>query len=142
MKDFIEFILISFLSTFLSRFQIRPIVPSSAAAGPVAPAVEPAAPERMSQQEVGDGRNERVLCVARSYVAIPPGLKHSLKTTMTPEDKEVLMEALDGSPDADVVDLLVLWETVQGRTDMLIELANLFRNTGRTDIVALIEPYL
>ena len=140
MKDFIEFILISFLSTFLSRFQIRPIVPSGAETGPVAPTIEPAAPERMSQQEVGDGRRE--LRVAQSYITIPPGLKLRLKNTMTPEDKDMLAGALNASQNTDMDDLLVLWEIVQGTTKMLIELANLFRNADRADIVTLIEPYI
>ena len=142
MKDFIEFLLISFISTFLARFQIRQVIQGGAETGPVAPAVEPAATERMSQQEVGDVRSQPVLCVAQSYAVIPPGLKHRMKTSMTPEDKKVLTEALNGSRDADLGDLLVLWETVQGRTDMLIELANLFRNAGRKDISTLIEPHL
>ena len=94
----------------------------------------------MSQQEFGEGRRE--LCVARSYITIPPGLKLSLKNTMTPEDKDMLAGALNASQNTDMDDLLVLWEIVQGTTKMLIELANLFRNADRADISTLIERYI
>ena len=109
--------------------------------------IAPVAPGSVASEEAGDstraiGQDTPILCVARRYVAIPPDLKLSLETSMTPEDKTVLAHAVCASDEADIDDLLVLWATAQGETDMVIGLANVFRSEGRSEIVEIIERYI
>ena len=135
---------------FAHIFQIAPVTSGSADAAvtpstPVAAAVAPL--PHLSRDETGEstravGKDKPKFCVPRRYVAIPPDLKLSLETRMTPEDKTVLAHAVCACDEADIDDLLVLWAAAQGETDMVIGLANVFRSEGRSEIVEIIERYI